>query len=235
MRSVRAVCSATLSLREAHRLRTRLPLRALTVAGSRAQELAAYSELIADEVNVKSVVLHQDENRLMRRDLRLNFRKLGPKLGQNMQAVAAAVRSGDFELLAAGRARVAGFELEPDEFELSVGPAPGVVGNLLASEQLLVVLDVTLTPELEREGLVRDLVRVVQEARKRHQLHVSDRVRLVFDAPLTVTSAARAHLQYLADQTLAVDVSFDAGADVELEQVTVAGMSIGIAVLRAEV
>ena len=75
------------------------------------------------------------------------------------------------------------------------------------------VLDTTVTPELEAEGLARDLVRVVQQARRDKGLDVSDRIRLTIDAPGQVVAAARTHEQLLRSETLALDVGYAATSD----------------------
>ena len=75
------------------------------------------------------------------------------------------------------------------------------------------MLDTTVTPELEAEGLARDLVRVVQQARRDRGLDVSDRIRLTIDAPILVAAAARTHENLIRSETLALDVGYATTGD----------------------
>ena len=87
-----------------------------------------------------------------------------------------------------------------------------VVASALPGNDGLVVLDTDLTPDLEAEGLARDVVRQVQEARKAADLVVTDRIELSLDLPPAVADAVRAHEQYVADQVLATDVAYESPA-----------------------
>ena len=93
---VRNVCSTALSLRKAHQLRVRLPLASLTVAHPDATSLAPFTDLIADEVNVKAVELAQDPASLGRFELTVNPRVLGPRIGAQVQQVIRAVKAGEW-------------------------------------------------------------------------------------------------------------------------------------------
>jgi isoleucyl-tRNA synthetase len=161
MDRVRDVCSTGLSLRESQKLRIRLPLAALTLAGERVGDLEPYRDLIADELNVKEVRFAQDLEQFGTFQLQVNAKALGPKLGPDMKAVLQATQTGDWQVLDGGRARVGPRTLEAGEWELRLRPKPGVVSAALPTNDAVVVLDVELTPELRAEGMARDLVRVV--------------------------------------------------------------------------
>ena len=211
----REVASVALRLREANGLRVRLPLSAVTVArldDGDDVDLAPVLELIEEEVNVKDVRFTDDVESLGQFVLRPDGRVVGPKLGGATQEVMAAARAGDWARAEDGRVTVAGHTLEPDEFELALEPREGVVAGALRNGRGVVSLDTDLTPELEAEGLARDLVRVVQEARKRDGLEVTDRIRLRLALPGPLAQAVRTHETHLRDQVLAVEVTYD-GAD----------------------
>src|SRR5690606_19388592 len=182
MDRVRDVCTATLFLREERGLRTRLPLRSLTVAGRDSERLAPFVELIADEVNVKQVELTDDLAAHAEFVLRPNGRVLGPKLGGDTQKVMGAARNGEWTR-DGDRVVVAGHTLEPGEFELSLKPREGETAQALRTNDAVAVLDVEVTPELAAEGKARDLVRLVQQARKDADLVVTDRIRLRISTP----------------------------------------------------
>ncbi len=203
MDAVRDVCSVALSIRKANGLRVRLPLAELSVAADDAERLAPYRDLICDEVNVRRFVpaaLSTTEWTLVP-----NPRVLGPRLGPAVQQVIRAAKAGDFAPPAEdGSVTVAGHRLEPGEFELR--PAVENAAGTRFEAHRLVALDTHVTPELAAEGLARDVVRVVQLARRDAGLDVSDRVRVVIEAPPEVTEAVRAHLAVVAGETLASEV-----------------------------
>ena len=122
---VRAVCSTALGVRKARQLRVRLPLASLVIAHPEAKSLAPFTDLIADEVNVKAVELSDDVASLGTFELAVNPRLLGPRLGARVQQVIRAVKAGDWEQ-AGERVTAAGIELEPGEYELRMTAEAGV-------------------------------------------------------------------------------------------------------------
>jgi isoleucyl-tRNA synthetase len=212
MDAVRDVCSAALSLRKARSLRVRLPLGRLTVAAPDAEALRPFADLIADEVNVKQVVLTDDAGRYSQRVLSLVPRVLGPRLGGQVQQVIRDVRAGDWSV-ADGVVTAGGVALRDGEYELKLVVAdPGQSADLPGSDGV-VMLDLAVTPELAAEGLARDVVRAVQQARREAGLDVTDRISLVVDAPPGVAAAIQTHRDLIAGETLAVAMSLGAASD----------------------
>ncbi|HVE47050.1 MAG TPA: isoleucine--tRNA ligase [Acidimicrobiales bacterium] len=208
MDRVREVCSAASSIRKASGLRVRLPLPRLTVAAPDAAALEPYRRLIADEVNVKEVELSADVGSVGSVVLQVVPGVLGPRIGGEVQKIIKAVKAGQWERTPDGAVSVAGRVLEPDEFVLRLVAADEQAGRALPGDEGLVVLDLAVTPELETEGLARDVVRLVNEARKDAGLHVSDRIRLVLDVPEDVAAAVEEHREHVMAETLAVELSF---------------------------
>ncbi|MDG3012006.1 isoleucine--tRNA ligase [Rhodococcus sp. D2-41] len=207
MDEVQSVCGVVLSLRKANKLRVRLPLTKVTVAAPNSETLRPYLDLIADEVNVKTVELSTDVDTHGKFELVVNARAAGPRLGKDVQKVIKAVKAGDWSerdgvVVAAGIALAEGeytsklVAAEPD----STGALPGGAG--------LVVLDTDVTEELEAEGWAKDRVRELQEARRSAGLDVSDRIRLVLQVPDERMDWARTHGDLIAGEVLAVDLSF---------------------------
>ncbi|HET9256134.1 MAG TPA: isoleucine--tRNA ligase [Pseudonocardiaceae bacterium] len=208
MDRVRQVVSTALSLRKARGLRVRQPLSRLTVAAPDAAALAPLLDLIRDEVNVKSVELTGDVAAYGRFELTVNARACGPRLGGDTQKVIRAVREGDWERGLDGVVSAAGIPLLDEEYtERLVAADPAETAALPAGSGL-VVLDTALTPELITEGIAKDLVRVVQQARKQAGLDVTDRIALTIDAPEAVTAAARAYEEFIAGEVLARRVEY---------------------------
>jgi len=213
MDAVRAVSSAALSLRKARGLRVRLPLPRLTVATPDAARLAAFTDLVADEVNVKDVVFASDLDEYCQQVLTVVPRALGPRVGGQVQQVIKAVKAGDWSLVD-GAPVAAGVTLQPGEYELKLVAADADNSAPLPGGEGVVVLDTAVTPALAAEGLARDVVRVVQMARREADLDVADRVELVVEAPSEVAAAVEAHRDFVAAETLAVSVTVgEAGAE----------------------
>ncbi|TCP45417.1 isoleucyl-tRNA synthetase [Tamaricihabitans halophyticus] len=208
MDGVRTVCSAALSLRKANKLRVRLPLARLLVAAPNSADLEPFVALIADEVNVKQVELTADVAAHGRFELVVNARAAGPRLGGAVQQVIKAVKAGEWSWTADGDVAAAGVELREGEYEQRlVATDPGAAAALPGG-QGLVVLGTEVTEELAAEGVARDLVRVVQQARRAAELAVSDRITVTVQAAEDVCSAARAHQDFLAGETLADEVRY---------------------------
>ncbi|MGB6454016.1 MAG: isoleucine--tRNA ligase [Streptosporangiaceae bacterium] len=210
---VRAVCSTALGLRKARQLRVRLPLARLTVAHPDADSLTPYTELIRDEVNVKDVALCSDPASLGTFELTVNPRVLGPRLGARVQEVIKAIKAGNAQRVG-DTVLAAGVELGAGEYEVRLAAAHPESTAALPGSTGLVELDTTVTPELAAEGTARDVVRIVQQARREAGLAVSDRIRLTIGADETVAGAARAHQDFIAAETLAVEVTVRPAAEV---------------------
>jgi len=216
MDRVREVCSVALGLREAERLRVRLPLAELTVAGEGAAALEPFADLVRDEVNVKRVSFAKDVERFGRFVLKVDARRVGPRLGKDMKAVMTASKTGGWTLLDDGRVELAGHTLDPEagEFELVLQPSDDAgAAAALSGGAGVVALDTAVTPELEREGLARDLVRLVQQARKDAGLDVSDRIRLFVGGSDAARAAIEEHRAHVTEQTLADELTFGLEGD----------------------
>ena len=208
MDRVRQVCSAALALRTAHGLRVRLPLPSLLVAAEDAEQLEEFADLIRDEVNVKRLELTTDVAAHGEFQITVNARAAGPRLGSVVQDVIRAVKAGQWRTTPSGTVEAAGVELLEGEYTRRlVSKDPGAAAELPGGTGL-VVLDTRVTPELAAEGMARDLVRIVQQARRDAGLEVTDRIILTVDAPDEVLQAARTHEAFIAGETLARQVVY---------------------------
>jgi isoleucyl-tRNA synthetase len=224
MDTVREVCSAGHSIRKARELRARLPLASVTVAGPGAPALAPYRELIADELNVKQVNLVSEVDEVADLVLQVNPAVLGPRLGPGTQLVIGAVRRGQWMRLPRGEVEVAGHMLVQEEYFLSLVPRDKDSSRALPGNDLVVSLSLEMSAELELEGLARDLVRQVQEARKKAGFDVSDHIKLSLDLTHVpeLRQAVAAHREMVAGETLAREVHFVHQPPPGAEEVTLA-------------
>jgi isoleucyl-tRNA synthetase len=175
---VRVVASAGSSLRKAKKLRVRLPLPKLTVAVDNPQRLDAYRDLIADELNVKTVELTDEIAAYGRFELTVNAKVAGPRLGKDVQAAIKAVKAGEAITNADGTLTAGPAVLQPEEYSSRLVAADPEYTAALPDGAGLVVLDGTVTEELEAEGWARDIIRELQEARRRKGLDIGDRIEL---------------------------------------------------------
>lgn len=211
MDRVREIASSGNALRKAQGLRVRLPLAGLSVVAADAGSLDAFGDILRDELNVKSVELAEfRESSLgefgITRRLSVNARALGPRVGKDVQRIIQAAKAGDWnadgETVTAG-----GTVLEPGEFELELQAADPDSAIAFLAGGGFVVLDTRLTAELEAEGLARDVVRAVQQARKDAGLDVGDRIALTIAGDQAAIAAVEAHRQLIAGETLAVSLA----------------------------
>jgi isoleucyl-tRNA synthetase len=165
------------SVRSAAGIRTRQPLaRARVVLGVRGADAEALQNILADELNVKSVERVDDASGLFERRVKVLLPKVAKRLGASTQVVMQAARDGKIEFLANGAVSIAGAELAADEIEIQAVPREGQ--HVAEDDGLVVELDTSLTPALIVEGDAREVIRAVQEARKSAGLQREDRVEM---------------------------------------------------------
>ncbi|MGB3481266.1 MAG: isoleucine--tRNA ligase [Mycobacterium sp.] len=208
MDQVREVCSVGSSLRKAKRLRVRLPLPKLTVAVDNPGQLAPFTDLIADELNVKAVELTDDIAAYGQFELAVNARVAGPRIGKDVQAAIKAVKAGAGVVNADGTLTAGPTTLLPQEYTSKLVAADPDFTAALPDGAGLVVLDGTVTPELEAEGWAKDRIRELQDLRKSTGLEVSDRISVVIEVPTDKREWARTHAELIAGEILATSFEF---------------------------
>ena len=206
----------------------RQPLPQLTVALPNADALEDFTQIIADEVNVKEVELTADVDKVGRFEVVVNARAAGPRLGKDVQRVIKAVKSGNYTVDGAGVVTADGIELQDGEFTRKLVAADPDHTAEVSGQDGLVVLDTQTTPELEAEGWAADRVRGLQEARKAADLQVTDRIHLTLSVPADKEEWARTHAEAIAKEVLATDVKIVVGE--QLSHDVADGCSADIAV-----
>lgn len=236
MDAIREAASVALSLRKTAGLRVRLPLSELTIAVANPESLANYADLIADELNVKSikVVKASDETAKLfglSKRLTVNARELGPRVGAKVQHVIAQAKQGNWTL-DGEKLLVDGLELLPNEYELALTTeSPEGSQRVGITSVGFVLLNTEVTSELEEEGMARDAVRHVQQARKDAGLDVSDRIRLSVSGSAAVVSALEKHREFIANETLAKELSI-ATAEISSEMLVGADLPIKVELVK---
>jgi isoleucyl-tRNA synthetase len=223
MDRVREVVSTAHALRKANGLRVRQPLRELRVALPHPQLARPFTRLIESEVNVRSVAVHSIDDASASEfgvwtRLDVNARAAGPRLGRSVQTVIRAAKAGDWEQTDAGVVvRTPDGEVPLLETEYTLAAAVrdeegDEVAAAVLPERGFVVLDIALDDELRAEGYARDVVRAVQDARKAAGLDVTDRIALALTVPAEHVAAVEAHREFIAAETLALELAVAEGA-----------------------
>ncbi len=231
--TVREICSQIHSIRKQAGLRSRLPLRRVTIASANALALGDYQELIKAETNVKEVVFTTAFESYAHQRITLVPRLIGPRLGGEVQRVIRAVKDGDYRATETG-VEVGGIPLLAGEYSTALEPTDPDRMRVLESHVAVVALDTAIDEELLLEGLARDLLRHIQKHRKLAGYEVTDRIvlELAGVAPngKVAEALARNHRE-IADQALAHELIIDHEAtkldgfsdvfDAATEQITV--------------
>lgn len=202
-------------LRAQAAIRNRQPLSEVILVSAddtARNDLESMAEVICEELNVKNVVISDNESELVHLSAKANFPKLGPKYGPKMKIVAAAISAlSHDEIDKLQRGDIVGLILEDgDPIELSLDDVDirrqEKEGLAVANQgDVTVALDLQVSDELELEGLARELVHAVQETRKKLDFSVSDRISLSVFAQSTTGEAARVHADYIKGETLATE------------------------------
>ena len=211
MDSMRGVCSATNSIRKAHKLRNRLPLPKLTVAMADSQQLATFADIIRSEVNVKELSLTDDVDSIGTFEVVVNAKIAGPRLGKDVQKAIKAVKAGNYERTDHGTVIADGVELQPDEFTERLVAADPTATAQIDGVDGLVLLDTHVTEELEAEGWAADVTRGLQDARKLMDLEVSDRITVTLGVPAEKEQWALRHADTIAGEVLATSLDIIVG------------------------
>ena len=206
---VKEICSTALFLRDKENLRVRLPLNKIRIIGQGMENLKKYQDIIAEEINVKNVIFEENIEELANFIIEVDLKKLGVKYGEKLKEIMKAVKENKWNELDNGKVEIAGNILEADEYVIKLKPKSKDAKNIqpLSNNKALIELDFTLTPELELEGIARDLVRMIQQNRKDANLNISDRIKLSIktNSPMLI-KAIESNSEYIKGQTLATDL-----------------------------
>ncbi len=214
---VRQIVTLGHAARSQANIKVRQPLSTLEVALPPSENgdtipLDEQLEVIQEELNVKDIVFLESVEGKVKVIVKPNGKLLGPKLGAAVQQVIREAKAGNYTQLENGNYQVLEHELTPEEIEIAYQSLDEGEGHhaVEADAGIVVILDTAVTPELEREGYARDIVRSVQNLRKEADLNVSDRIKVGLSTDAEDIQKAIAEYQdYIKDETLAVEISAD--------------------------
>ena len=217
MENAQIISSLVLSLRAKEKIKVRQPLQKIMIPvldTTQKEEILAVSDLIKSEVNVKEIQLLDDASGILVKQIKPNFKALGPKFGKDMKAVSTAIQGfGQDDISKIEKEGEISIEinkkiitLETADVEIS---SKDIEGWLVANaEGLTVALDVTITEELRKEGVSRELVNRIQNARKDSGLEVTDRIRLTLLNFEDLRDSITNNEDYIKAETLTNELSF---------------------------
>jgi isoleucyl-tRNA synthetase len=232
MKIAQDVSSMVLALRKKSNNRVRQPLQKIMIPileDSLKDNIEAVAELIKSEVNVKEIVFITNEDNVIVKKAKPDFKKLGPKYPKQMKAIQSIVLGwgakeiSDLELNCSSIFMADGVEVNLllEDVELITEDIPGW---LVASQgKLTVALDVTITDDLKKEGLARELVNRIQNVRKAHGLEVTDQISVVIEQNDNITETLHQFNNYICNEILAKDISVvnnltNEGEEIDLEE-----------------
>jgi len=239
MEAVRLTVELGRAARAQAKAKVRQPLRRAVIVANDAERAAieARAALVTSELNVKELDFVTDESELVSYSAKPNYRALGPRFGKSMPQVAAAVEALDAAHVAAvlaegGEIGIAidgtDHSLGPDDVTLALQPLDGY--EVEAEAGHAVALQLELDDELRREGLAREIVHAVQNARKAAGLEITDRIDLTLAGDPDLIAAAQAHQDYLAGEVLATSLAYEGGSNAVVAKID--GRDLNIAITR---
>lgn len=233
MSKAQTVSSLVLSLRQKVKIKVRQPLQAVMIpvlSEAQKQDIEAVADLIKHEVNVKEIELISDDSGILVKQIKPDFKKLGPRFGADMKAVAAAIgQFGPDEINALEQNGSMDLEIDGKSITLDrpdvIITSQDIEGWLVASaDGITVALDVTISESLKDEGICRELINRIQNLRKDSGLEVTDRIEISILSHPLVDKALNHFGDYVAEETLAdglhIVTEMPSGQSVEFDDIT---------------
>jgi len=232
MESAQTISSLVLSLRAKEKIKVRQPLQKIMIpvdGQQQKEEILAVSNLIKHEVNIKEIQLMEDASDILIKQIKPNFKVLGPKFGKDMRFIAAEVgkfTQEDINKIEKDKnisinVNEKNITLSLEDVEIS---SKDIQGWLVANEgALTVALDVTITDDLRKEGIARELVNRIQNARKDTGLEVTDKIKLTVLNYANLKDSINDNKDYIMSETLTKELVFvdelNNGVEIEFDDI----------------
>ncbi len=217
MQKAQTISSLVLSLRQKEKIKVRQPLQRIMIPvlnEAERFEINDIADLIKSEVNVKEIELIDDASGILVKQIKPNFKTLGPRFGKDMKLIANKIQGFDQKSIKILE-QTGSFDVEINDKIITLGTddveisSQDIEGWLVAnSGPLTVALDVTITPELKKEGIARELVNRIQNMRKDSGLEVTDKIEIVFQENKTIQEAVTTNETYIKNETLTETIEF---------------------------
>lgn len=231
MQKAQIISSLVLSLRKKEMIKVRQPLQRVMIPvldDNQKNEILAIADLIKAEVNVKEIELLDDASGILVKQIKPNFKTLGPRFGKDMGLIANKIQGfGQEEIAELERKGEITLNISDKSVNLTVADveitSQDIEGWLVANEGgLTVALDITISPELRKEGISRELVNRIQNIRKDSGLEVTDKITVKILEEKEIKEAVLANEDYIKSETLTHTLEFvtelSEGVDVEFDE-----------------
>ncbi|CAA0252916.1 isoleucine--tRNA ligase [Tenacibaculum maritimum] len=217
MENAQTISSLVLSLRAKEKIKVRQPLQKIMIPvldATQKEEILAVSELIKSEVNVKEIELLDDASGILVKQIKPNFKALGPKFGKDMKLVSSKIQGfSQADIVEIEKEGEISLEINEKIITLELADveisSKDIEGWLVAnSEGLTVALDVTITDDLRKEGIARELVNRIQNARKESGFEVTDKIKLSLLKYQDLQESVSVNETYIMSETLTKELVF---------------------------
>ncbi len=202
MDQVLDVCSIVLFIRNQQNIRVRQPLSNITIISENNDIFKDFEDLVKDEINVKSINYSEDLTKYADLKLSINFPLLGKRLPHKMKDIIKLSKQGKWEEIGE-ELSIADEKLLSEEYSLVLEPKNSDGASAFSNNKGMIILDLNITKELELEGIARDLIRSIQQARKDAGFEVSDLIKLNVKSDFDLTEVLSNYSSFIAEQTLA--------------------------------
>ncbi len=232
MQKAQRISSMVLSLRKKESIKVRQPLQKIMipVLGDQDREdILAVEDLIISEVNVKEIDLIDDASDILVKQIKPNFKVLGPRFGKNMRSVGQAIQNfGQEDINSIEKEGKITLELDGNFVDLSLSEveitSQDIEGWLVSNANgITVALDVSISPKLKNEGIARELINRVQNLRKDSGLEVTDKISLSLQSQEELKLAVEENLDYIMNETLTAELNFEKevahGMEIEFDDI----------------
>ncbi len=205
---VRDISSAGLGIRKTNNIRVRQPLKEITIAGDNISWLSNFENYILEEVNAKKMILDENSDSLYRNKIKINLKKMGPKLGKNTKKYMEAANNFNWVMNDNKTISILDLILEEDEYILEKESNPGTETREINDGKIVVSLNIDIDNELKVEGIARDILRAVQNKRKDENLDISDKIKIKIFGENIVQETVSKFGEYIASNSLAENIEF---------------------------
>jgi isoleucyl-tRNA synthetase len=232
MQKAQTISSLVLSLRKKEMIKVRQPLQKVMIPvldENQRLEIEAVSDLIKAEVNVKEILLLDDASGVLVKQIKPNFKALGPRFGKDMGLISSDIQkfsaekisqlesNGTIDVVIGGKS----ITLTLEDVEIS---SQDIEGWLVAnSNGITVALDIVISPELKKEGIARELVNRIQNIRKDSGFEVTDKIKVHLQKNDTLEEAVKPNVEYIKSETLTEELVFEEdienGTEIEFDEI----------------
>lgn len=215
------------------KIKTRQPLQKVLIGVPESMRHLLHDdqlEVLKEELNVKEIEIADDPSNIAKTVVRPDPKLLGPKFGKDVQFIIKEAKSGNFEMLEDGSIKVGQFELTPEEFNVGYESHEGL--DVESDHGIVVALNTEITPALKKEGMARDIIRIIQDMRKETDFNIDDRIQVAIQAEGEAQEAIEAFQDLITTETLAKSIETDLKSPDLEKKISLEGVDLQVQIKR---